>query len=274
VLFIRYTLFILIIGGLFTNFVACGAQMYQVSLKDDTHLQEDDGTADPTAANFGLHSPNGWSTLPIRFKVDQSLSPEQKTGLIKAMTTWEMAVGKKLFVFEGVHVGVTGDSFPDLYSSLDDRVNGHYLDGDWSKTGKKDVVLATTIWENSRDNAKKITTADIRFNSNHYLIANAITAASDDEREIVDMETLAMHELGHLLGLTHVNGFVDRNSVMSPTVYIGSGLTNRLLSKGDIERLQKIYGCEGSACDVDATMAKINSLQRGQKKTETSELSY
>ncbi len=273
-MFIRYSLFILIVGGLFTNFVACGAQMYQVSLKDDTQLQKDDVSKDPSSAEYGLHSPHGWSTLPIQFKVDQSLTPEQKTGLVKAMATWEMAVGKKLFVFQGVHNGVSGDSFPDLYSSLGDNVNGHYLDGHWDKTGKETVVLATTIWENSREDQKKIATADIRFNSNYYLIGNAVTAVSEDSREVVDMQTLAMHELGHLLGLTHIIASVDRNSVMSPTVFIGPGLTNRLLSKGDIERAQKIYGCEGSACDIDATLAAINSLQRNQEKVKSAEVSH
>ncbi len=248
--------------------------MYQVSLKDDTQLQEDEGSEDPASPNFGLHSPNGWRTLPILFKVDQSLTPEQKVGLVKAMATWEMAIGKKLFVFEGVHSGISGDSFPDLYSSLNDNVNGHYLDGHWDKTEKPKYVLATTIWENTREDDKKIATADIRFNSNYYMIGNAVTAVAEDDREVVDMQTLAMHELGHLLGLTHIKPQVDRNSVMSPTVFIGAGLTNRLLSKGDIERVQKIYGCEGTACNIDATLATINSLQRNQDKVKSAELSH
>ncbi len=273
-MFIRYGLFILTIGGLFTNFVACGAQMYQVSLKDDTQLKEPDGREDPASPNFGLHAPNGWRTLPIQFKVDHSLTPEQKTGLVKAMATWEMAIGKKLFVFEGVHSGVSGDSFPDLFSSLNDNVNGHYLDGHWDKTEKPKDVLATTIWENTRGDDKSIATADIRFNSNYYMIGNAVTAVSEDDREIVDMQTLAMHELGHLLGLTHVKNHVDSKSVMSPSVFIGAGLTQRFLSKGDIERVQKIYGCEGTACDIDATLASINSLQRNQDKVKSTKLSH
>ncbi len=273
-MFIRYSLFILVVGGLFTNFVACGAQMYQVSLKDDTQLPEDDGSDDPKSERYGLHSPHGWTTLPIRFKVDHSLDVDQKNGLIKAMAIWELAVGKKLFEFQGVHSGVSGDSFPDLYSSLDDSINGHYLDGNWDKTGKEEEVLATTIWQNSRDDENKIDTADIRFNSNHYVIGNALTAVSDAEREVVDMQTLAMHELGHLLGLKHVIASVDRNSVMSPSVFIGPGLTNRLLSRGDIERVQKIYGCEGTACDIDATLAAVNSLQRNKDNVKSAEVSH
>lgn len=274
VLVIRYFTFILGLGAFFVNFVACGAQMYQVSLKDDTQVLDSNASNDPASPQYGLHSPNGWKTLPIQFKVDQALSPEQKTGLTRAMATWEMAVGKKLFIFSGVHTGITGDSFTDLYSSLNDRVNGHYLDEHWDKTGKPSVVLATTIWDNDPDDIKKIVTADIRFNSNYYVIGNAITSTIDGKREVVDMQTLALHELGHLLGLAHIASNMDNNSVMAATVYIGEGLTNRMLSRGDLERVQKIYGCEGSACNIDDTMAKINAFDRSETGTKTAKLSH
>lgn len=274
VVIIRYLAFVFGIGAFFINFVACGAQMYQVSLKDDTQLVDSEMTSDPESPRFGLHSPNGWRQLPIHFRVDQALSAGQKTGLLQAMNTWEMAVGKKLFVFEGVHSGVTGDTFNDLYSSLNDGINGHYLDQHWDKTGKSNIVLATTIWDNDPSDIKKILTADIRFNSNYYIIENALTAKYDGSREVVDMQTLALHELGHLLGLAHIPASVDSNSVMAPTVYIGEGLTNRKLSRGDLERIQRIYGCEAASCDVDRTLAAINALDREKTKKPVAEFSH
>ena len=66
------------------------------------------------------------------------------------------------------------------------------------------------------------------------------------------MQSLAIHELGHLLGLAHVEEGVDPVSVMNPSLFIGEGLTARKLSRGDITRIQTIYGCEGSACDIDS----------------------
>lgn len=269
--------YIAFIGGtvaLFVNFVACGAQMYQVSLKDDTQVLESAEVNDPSSPVFGLHSPNGWRQLPIHFKVDSTLDADQKAGLIKAMNTWEMAVGKKLFVFEGVHSGVTGDSFSELYDSLNDNINGHYLDQHWDKTGKPTIVLATTIWDNDPDDVKKILTADIRFNSNYYVIGNALRAVADGHREVVDMQTLALHELGHLLGLAHIPGNIDSQSVMASTVYIGEGLTNRKLSKGDLERVQKIYGCEGNACDIETTLSLINALDRDKNKKKTAQVAH
>jgi hypothetical protein len=245
----------------FVNFVACGSQFYQVSLQDDakgrTQLSSVEGSDDPASPNFGLHSPGGWERLPIHFSTDYTLNDEQRRGLQAAMNVWQMATGQSLFVYDGAHLGVTGDSFDDLYSSLDDGINGHYLDEDWGKTGKPAVVLATTIWDNDPSDGK-ITTADIRFNANYYTIGDSLTGRSVGNKEIVDIQTLAIHELGHLLGLTHVSSSIDSQSIMTPSLYIGEGLANRRISRGDIQRIQKIYGCKAQICDPDQILAMIN----------------
>ncbi len=259
----KYLALVAVVITMFVNFVACGAQMYRQSLEGDTELKNVEGSDDPKSANFGLHSPGGWTKLPIRFKVSKALTPEQQAGLLGAMRIWEIAVGKKLFTFEGTQ-DATGDSFKDLYSSLNDDVNGHYLDDNWKKTKKEPRVLATTIWNNSAQNTAQIDTADIRFNSNYYLMGNAFTTEAVDSREIVDMETLALHELGHLLGLMHVSQVYDSGSIMNPAVYIGQGLANRRLSKGDVQRVQKIYGCVGGAdaCNAEKIIAKVDAMQQ------------
>ena len=135
---------------LFTNFIACGAQMYQVSVEGD--MEPAPGNAalpqaatDPSSDAYGIHSIEGWPELPIRFRIGERLDKDQLKGLTCAMKTWEGVVGKKMFDFTGTHEGVHGDTFKDLYSSLRDGVNGNYLDQDWNKTGKPSEVLATTI---------------------------------------------------------------------------------------------------------------------------------
>ena len=183
------------------------------------------------------------------------------------MKTWETAVGKQLFIYQGDDAK-TGDNFDDLYSSLNDTVNGHYQDDDWSKTGKSEMVLATTIWDNVKGDEYSIETADIRFNSQHYIIGDSFNLSSTPDKEVVDMESLALHELGHLLGLSHVSEDSDPYSIMNPTLYIGEGLANRRISKGDIELLQRIYGCEGESCDVDALYSKLEIEQSSDENVE------
>ncbi len=266
----KYILVVGVIMFIFTQFVACGAQMYQVGLEEDTIVTYvADGSTDPNSPNYGLHAPNGWKRLPVKFKVGTKLAPDQKAGLVKAMRTWEMAVGKKLFTFEGVHNQTDGDTFDDLYSSLDDSVNGHYLDNYWDKTGKPTYVLATTIWDNAASDVLSIETADIRFNGDYYVIGDSVTAEADNEKQVVDMETLALHELGHLLGLAHIDSGIDFESIMTPSLYIGEGLHNRIISKGDMMRVQRIYGCEGMACNLEATSELLSKQAGAGTSSET-----
>lgn len=262
----KYSAVIGAIMVLFVQAVACGSQFYKVPLKEDTRPGSIPSAAeDPASPTYGLHAPGGWTKLPIHFRVGHDLTQLQQKGLTNAMKMWEVAVGKKLFIFEGVHAGVTGDTFRDLYSSLDDNVNGHYLDEHWDKTGKPNMVLATTIWDNG-SSTDKIVTADIRFNTNYYVITDALTAKESVEgKEIVDMETLALHELGHLLGLAHMPPSSDSYSIMSPSLYIGMGLTNRRLSEGDVKRIHKIYGCANEACDVKKTLARLEKMADPKK---------
>jgi hypothetical protein len=82
------------------------------------------------------------------------------------------------------------------------------------------------------------------------------------------MESLSLHELGHLLGLAHVDSNVDPMSIMNPQLFIGVGLTSRKVSRGDIERMQVIYGCKNKACDVDTLVKEIEMNKNKETGTE------
>lgn len=256
--------YIAVLGALtfvFANFIACGAQFYKVSLEEDIEQGPNGATnstvsQDPASPTFGIHAPEGWTQLPIRFYVGTKLSASQIEQIRVAKITWEWALGfeqGELFEYMGTHPNTTGDSFQDLYSSLDDNVNGHYKDSVWTeeRLNKPSGVLATTIWNNDPYNAQAITGGDIRFNDQYYIIDDSHYTSSDGQREVVDMLSLSLHELGHLIGLHHVSEDVDPYSCMNPRLFIGEGLSQRSLSRGDIERVQAIYGCRGVACDID-----------------------
>ena len=228
------------IGFTIANFIACGSHYYQVIADEEPknpsyHLIK------------GVHAAKGWIHLPINVSFGEDMSQEDRKSITNAMTTWENALGITLFNVIGTHTGVSGDSFENLYGSLEDGVNGYYSDFNWQKTKKPMEVLGTAIWLNNEDGAA-ITTADIRFNRQTYLIGNSHLIEKTDQREVVDLETLALHELGHLLGLSHISESDDSFSVMNPAIYIGSGLTSRSLSLGDQQRIQQIYGCFIEEC--------------------------
>jgi hypothetical protein len=151
-LIVRYSLVGGAVAAGFVNFISCGSQLYQASLDGDhEQVNAESGSAnseDPNSSEFGLHAPNGWNKLPIVYNVEKNFSKVQLQALQAAMATWEKAVGKTLFTFTS-SPNQEGDVFPDLYSSLNDGLNGHYDNPKWGKTGKKQIVLATTIWQNA-----------------------------------------------------------------------------------------------------------------------------
>lgn len=270
-LLIRFGLAGIAVTTAFVNFISCGAQNYKQSLSDDHQTQSESeaaNSADPDSPEFGLHAPSGWQNLPIAYSVEKNFTEEQLKGLQAAMATWETAVGKQLFAYKGKS-NDTGAAYPDLFSSLSDSLNNMYDDDNWKKNNKTDMVLATTIWGNRDNDYKVITTADIHYNTQLYFIANALTSRSKDTREIVDMQSLATHEIGHLLGLAHVDEKQDDSSIMNPALYIGEGMATRALSVGDITRIQKIYSCSGAVACGDKT-ALARSIMLSSRQTTTS----
>lgn len=269
---VRYSSLVFALLAGFTNFVACGARMYQISLEDDytpppSHIG---GQIDPSlTGTYGIHTLDGWGEqLPIPFQFSHELSPDLQSSIINAMGTWEQAVGKKLFALINQPHFKSGDDFPNLYSSLQDHINGHYKNRSWTNTEKSNDVIATTIWDSSYDprDASKIviSTADIRFNFEHYNIGDSFTLLENDSRSVVDMESLALHEIGHLLGLAHIPESDDSLSIMNPALLIGEGLATRKISRLDIENIQRIYGCEGAACNIDALYYEMSTAQSKQ----------
>lgn len=237
------------VSALMGGFVACGAQSYRISVHGETTEKVSRPNTGASGANLapgglpGVHSSNGWKrNLPVRFFTSEDIDPEVVKQLRSAMKSWEMAVGKTLFQYEGGEKR-RGSDFRQLYEPLNDGVNGNYFDLDWFKaTGKSNSVLATTIWENNPRETASIVKADIRYNAEFYVFGNSLEQFSEGKRTIVDMESLALHELGHLLGLSHVTETDDRFSVMNPSLFIGEGMITRRLSKGDITRIRSVYG--------------------------------
>lgn len=191
-----------------------------------------------------IHSAEGWQILPIPYKFGKSLTRGQQQAIRRAIATWEAAIGKSLFLYSGID-SRNGDQFDGLYATLDDAVVGFYRVKQWEKNlweksggtrkPKSTQIIATCLWENSASYPARITRGDIRFNAETYRFGDAI-----EDQSVVDLETVALHEIGHLLGLNHSPLTMDE-SIMSIEADVDAQVVRRWLSSEDIALIRKIY---------------------------------
>ena len=200
-----------------------------------------------TVINKGL---THWPYLPIPMLIDAGMNAQESSALRAAMASWEWATGLTLFRYDGPGT-IIDRSVAGFKGVLAAGHNGAYLLDDWSATGKPSQVLATTEYDTAGVDGLSLQHANIFFNRRDYqwIDSMSLTSAASDT------ETVALHELGHFLGLTHVVAGIDPDSIMNPAISVGRGLSHRRLGRGDIERIQAIYGCAGLACDIDALLA-------------------
>ena len=202
-----------------------------------------------------------WPYLPIPMLIDAGMNAQESSAIRAAMATWEWATGLTLFRYDGPGT-IIDRSVAGFKGVLAAGHNGAYILDDWSATGKPRQVLATTEYDTAGVDGLSLQHANIFFNRRDYQWIDSMSLTT----AVSDTETVALHELGHFLGLTHVASGVDPDSIMNPAISVGRGLSHRRLDRGDIERIQAIYGCAGLACDIGALLATrpFNALGSGR----------
>jgi hypothetical protein len=226
---------VLIATTLSLNLLACGAAQNQRSI-DENRSQNANVTQ---SAEGPFHSLTGW-TETVNYYIDDTAPDAVVEAGIKAADTWNDAMGREVLTFSGVAKMPRGD---ELYSSLDDTYTMVYFEQNWKNTtGKADTTLATTVWENA-NGSDRIIKGDVILNGETYHFCDAmdVTRNIGETLDIVDAETVLVHEFGHLLGLDHVEVEADPESVMHAKTYIGPNMSFRSLSDGDVNNIRQVY---------------------------------
>lgn len=168
--------------------------------------------------NKTLKKWNHEKAFPIEFLLHCSFPVEYESSLRSAASIWEGAVGKQLFRFS------YGDCGPML-PRQDTKNIIYFFTEMWPSKSKEQGVTRAYVVENI------IEETDIFINgeNHHFYVSSA------EPYYGAHAESLFLHELGHALGIEHIN---DKRSVMYPML---NELQERtILSDFDIQSLNEV----------------------------------
>ena len=204
---------------------------------------------DPKSAGLNLHSAVGVqkSQFPIKFLVAESLRGDRRiAALTAAQKSWNDAIGTmsdspggQLFAPIAYYSEDYG-TYKGLDTPLKDAVSAFIFDGSWLDfTSKPKNVLGTAVWSYDSPGGT-IVRLDVRLNVELFSLGFGNDASSGDVGKLVDLQTLATHELGHALGLAHDSrkskSFAgkEQTSIMTPALPVG------LLGNDEVTNLRKV----------------------------------
>lgn len=163
------------------------------------------------------------SNIPVDIYFDNSVPTEYDAPIRAAISRWN-EIGQKLRGqdFFRLRAGSPGTSTPkqDGYTKI-------FVLNTWEENKPSEQARTTVYWTGSR-----IYEADIRINDKNFDFY--LSDATDESK--VHLESLLVHELGHVLGLGHTD---DQKSVMQVT--LANGLSRDEPSDVDLDSLRCEY---------------------------------
>lgn len=160
------------------------------------------------------------NNIPVTVLVDPEFAEEFYNVAITAAEVWNSSAGKKLLVIEKMSITESRNPAQDLNSGL-------YWRDSWAKDKPTQQAITIIFFK-----ANVISEADIKINAQDF---NFYLENPNSLRE-VHMESLLIHEFGHLLGLKH-SGVLG--SVMWATLPFTT--ERKVISEGDLKSLNCEY---------------------------------
>lgn len=170
------------------------------------------------ACNFVVNSASrrvSWVRMPVRFYVDDTLSDEQYYGIQAAMDVWNAQFTKPVFELIGMTTQLPQPMLTADGKVVADGYNGIYIvdQSVFTNTSEKDEQARASL----SFRGDYIFEADILIDgSENFYIGDEPKAASEG---LLEFKSLLIHELGHVLGLEHIEG--PGNPVMQSKLRYG-----------------------------------------------------
>jgi predicted Zn-dependent protease len=124
---------------------------------------------------------------PVSIYMHSSVPTDYEAAIRQAAETWNKARGKTLFIINSKRVSE---------SVARDGLNVIYYQSTWEQEKAAEQARTSMYWMGDQ-----VYEADIRINAQYYKFYTNNT--SPTTTSAVNMESLILHELGHVLGLRH-----------------------------------------------------------------------
>lgn len=171
-----------------------------------------------TRNNLGVRI--SWKgSMPVNMIIHKSVPEKYDADIISAANRWNTAKGRTLITV------ARDNSFPD--GPGNDRKNIIYWSSDWDSSNTKEQ--ARTV---SNTDLSRIIDSDIKINAKNFAYTLTTQAAST---AAVNLESLVLHEMGHVLGLQHFEG----SGIMS--THLASGKLRFNFSSEELSELSCEY---------------------------------
>ena len=201
-----------------------------------------------------------WRDLPVRYFVsdrsaDGVTAQQFQTTMGRAFNTWH-----------AVNTAQTSSSFAGFTQAPPGDDDDLTVLGFENRPGATRTLAATTFFV---DNSGDILESDIFFNT-----AFLWSTSNQGVANRYDLESIAVHEIGHLLGLSHsalgetelISGgrrVIAAESVMFPIAFSQGNTADRTLKADDIAGIADIYGTNTFDRESGSISGRVTKNARG-----------
>jgi hypothetical protein len=202
-----------------------------------------------------------WRQFPVRYFVTDAsvagVSAQQfQAAVTRAFGTWHAV--------ENTETSSTFVGFVQARPFVEDGAN---VIGYLSQPGQNRTLAATTFTVDETDG--RILESDIYFNT-IFPWSTAEAGGTDS----YDVESIALHEIGHLLGLSHsalgetelIGGgrrVIAAEAVMFPIAFARGNIADRSLKADDIAGISDIYGTTTFSRELGSISGRVTKGGRG-----------
>jgi hypothetical protein len=214
-----------------------------------------------TTASTGRTLTLKWTTFPIRYFVTN-----RDVDHVSA-TQFEQAVERAFATWHAVPNTETASTFVGFTAAEPEGGDGATVIGYQRRPDMDRTLAATTFFID--DSTGEILESDIFFNS-----AFAWSTAEAGEPGRFDVQSIALHEIGHLLGLSHSalgetelraggRSVLGAGAVLFPIAFSPGDISDRTLRADDIAGISDIYGTGAFRRETGSVSGRVTKNGQG-----------